>query len=811
MSSLTFEILEEKQIAELKSLFDYDFYTSNYKDVVEAGLDPFEHYLTYGWKEGRDCKQEPLESLGSNTPLNEHCLLIHEAIELLLPTFSERFGTDLGDYKFKRDLYNVHIDYHFYISQLEYSLPRELVADHYLLIGSNAGIKPNRYFSVEDYCSIYEDILQSGVEPFYHFCAVGMNEGRLPNRFSTLENYQTLPESFVKILISNIFDEESYLNENNDVKALGIEGLHHYISNGWKEGRAPNVEYLNKYSFEIINKFIEKNINPALINYVSTKYGLSINNEADIELFQLALAQDQQSSADVQYEIDILSSYVDQDFYFTLYPDVSDSKYTAVEHYCKFGWRELKDPSADFSTKFYLDDNPDVVDANVNPLFHYVAAGQFERRYQRRPGGLKSDVIYGLETLAETCKHWQVNKSPQTISDKKLAAIIKSLGKKVVISISHDVYIKHTGGVQGCIGIEEKSYLEDGVDYLHFAPFQPLPILSEYNGRTKDEFYLHISLNGEYVGVADAQKIKKGIKNSNSTFRIVLHALHGHSPEFIIELAKAIKVEKSILWIHDFFTICEGYNLLRNKIEYCGAPEVNSKACGVCVYGQQRQKHISRIDQLLTMSEFVAIAPSNSAAFEWKKSISGRPFENLVDIQVINHIELVNDLNLDAQRNTKKLNIGFVGYPSFHKGWADFVEFKRQNVASSNYNFFHIGSEQTDELCLNFVHCAVTKETPDAMVDAIKGAKLDYVYIPAPWPETFNIVCYEAIAAGAKIITHPGSGNVADFVESSGHGLVIESLNELIKTDLNVLTDTTTKTVYDMKYSKMSASLEGIK
>ena len=68
------------------------------------------------------------------------------------------------------------------------------------------------------------------------------------------------------------------------------------------------------------------------------------------------------------------------------------------------------------------------------------------------------------------------------------------------------------------------------------------------------------------------------------------------------------------------------------------------------------------------MSEFVAIAPSKSAAFEWKKSISGRPFENLVDIQVINHIELVNGLNLDAQRDTKKLNIGFVGYPSFHKG-----------------------------------------------------------------------------------------------------------------------------------------------
>lgn len=38
----------------VKLFFSESFYLDTYKDIAEAGIDPFEHYMNYGWKEMRD-------------------------------------------------------------------------------------------------------------------------------------------------------------------------------------------------------------------------------------------------------------------------------------------------------------------------------------------------------------------------------------------------------------------------------------------------------------------------------------------------------------------------------------------------------------------------------------------------------------------------------------------------------------------------------------------------------------------------------------------------------------------------------------
>lgn len=44
----------EKRILKKSKFFLPEWYLFTYSDVAEAGVDPFEHYLQYGWKEGRD-------------------------------------------------------------------------------------------------------------------------------------------------------------------------------------------------------------------------------------------------------------------------------------------------------------------------------------------------------------------------------------------------------------------------------------------------------------------------------------------------------------------------------------------------------------------------------------------------------------------------------------------------------------------------------------------------------------------------------------------------------------------------------------
>ena len=51
-----------------------------------------------------------------------------------------------------------------------------------------------------------------------------------------------------------------------------------------------------------------------------------------------------------------------------------------AEHFLTVGWTDWLDPRPDFSTSYYLVHNPDVREAGVNPLLHYLKTGQAEGR-----------------------------------------------------------------------------------------------------------------------------------------------------------------------------------------------------------------------------------------------------------------------------------------------------------------------------------------------------------------------------------------------------------------------------------------------
>jgi hypothetical protein len=49
------------------------------------------------------------------------------------------------------------------------------------------------------------------------------------------------------------------------------------------------------------------------------------------------------------------------------------------------GWREGRDPGADFQTDYYLEANPDVRENGMNPLAQYLRFGRHEGRLPVRP------------------------------------------------------------------------------------------------------------------------------------------------------------------------------------------------------------------------------------------------------------------------------------------------------------------------------------------------------------------------------------------------------------------------------------------
>lgn len=98
----------------------------------------------------------------------------------------------------------------------------------------------------------------------------------------------------------------------------------------------------------------------------------------------------------------LASDLFDADFYAAEVALVFSGATEAARHYLREGWMTGANPSPRFDTRYYLRLNPDVRDAGVNPLAHYIVSGKAEGRRPRIGHG---DLVE--KPKAPTGRQWQ--------------------------------------------------------------------------------------------------------------------------------------------------------------------------------------------------------------------------------------------------------------------------------------------------------------------------------------------------------------------------------------------------------------------
>ncbi len=63
-----------------------------------------------------------------------------------------------------------------------------------------------------------------------------------------------------------------------------------------------------------------------------------------------------------------------------------------LRHYLEQGAAELRDPSREFSTAYYLESNPDVASSGMNPFLHFLVEG-------RREGGCPNRRVDSVRSI----------------------------------------------------------------------------------------------------------------------------------------------------------------------------------------------------------------------------------------------------------------------------------------------------------------------------------------------------------------------------------------------------------------------------
>ena len=254
-------------------LFDAAFYLARNPDVRAAGVDPYTHYMTMGWKEGRD----PSALFSTSFYLNQNPDVKAAGLNPLM--HYEQFGFREGRSP------DAFFDDSYYLTQnpdVQAAGVNPLL--HFLQSGWSEGREPSLLFSDAKYLAANPDVRAAGINPLLHYITNGQAEGRLaaltgpaapadplvnaafydrqlgatllPTGIAAAQQAAASYDAtgWQKGLNPNAwFSTSYYLSHNPDVASAHIDPLLHYENFGWKEGRDPSAvfsttRYLTAYA-----------------------------------------------------------------------------------------------------------------------------------------------------------------------------------------------------------------------------------------------------------------------------------------------------------------------------------------------------------------------------------------------------------------------------------------------------------------------------------------------------------------------------------------------------------------------------------
>jgi hypothetical protein len=335
----------------------------------------------------------------------------------------------------------------------------------------------------------------------------------------------------------------------------------------------------------------------------------------------------------------------------------------------------------------------------------------------------------------------------------------------VVISVSHDDYVQSCGGAQHLVGDEQRAFADGGWRVLHCSPAAPVPMLADLVPAAQCR--IRLRLDGQALGIAlfeDVLDTVRTLREAGGKLELVIHHMMGHAPELLADLADAAG-RRPLVWIHDFFTLCPSYALMRNDVAFCGAPDVASNACQVCAYGPDRPSHQARIADFFARTRPWVVAPSQTALDFWH----ARGTVAHAGSGVVPPARLLLDEAEPADEPGRPLRIAHLGARLFYKGWQVFSELAQAFAGDPRYAFYHLGMEDWPPLpgCIRQVPVRVTAGHREAMIEAVAEHRIDVAVNWTLCPETFCFTVHEALAGGAFVIARAAAGNVWPAVQAN--------------------------------------------
>ena len=346
----------------------------------------------------------------------------------------------------------------------------------------------------------------------------------LNNKSDNSKIYDIKDNEINAVLSSIYFDSDWYVENYPDVLLSDLNALEHYFVYGSKECRNPSIYFNTKFYLSEYPDINDSGINP-LVHYVLTgkKEFRAATPQEKIQLEELVLINN--------------SSYFDENWYLSQYPEVRDLGIKPDLHYLLYGYLEGKNPNYNFDNDWYIDFYADVKKINLNPLVHYLRSCDNERRF---PNLIEYNNFIELEADKENIA--KIKNSP-FFDEEFYLKQCKNIEITNMDLAEHYLKVGYKLGLSPSISFDNNFYTLSSPDVKQLN-INPLLHYID-SGKSEDRLINYAQF---YKIIIDENKLKELSSNNKNTLLIISHeASRSGAPILAYNIIKRLKDKYNII------------------------------------------------------------------------------------------------------------------------------------------------------------------------------------------------------------------------------------------------------------------------
>ncbi len=293
-----------------------------------------------------------------------------------------------------------------------------------------------------------------------------------------------------------------------------------------------------------------------------------------------------------------------------------------------------------------------------------------------------------------------------------------------------------------------KKYIEKGMDViLVIYNYKDRCYIIRYNGRQKSVILdKQAVILYEFIQILTVQDI------------VINDLVSFPEPENLLRLVLELKENmgcRLAIPLHDYYPICPSYNLLDINYKYCGLPPI--EICENCLAATKLEEILHKPDSIASWRIIwrKALASADEIILFSKSSgeLLLKAYPGLTDSVLklrphkVDYIKEVVPLRIN-----KKIIIGIPGNINLAKGSgivAEMIELI-ENDSTNNAEIVIIGI-LADIYCRSPRLAITGNYRREHLSRIIESYKINMIFIPSIWPETFSFTTEEAILTGLPV------------------------------------------------------------